>query len=379
MVSRVLALAFVFSALIGVSPSQAQVPSGSVPPVAAKDDVAVAGAAAKVVSLRVGYSPIVPFVSSHTGLEGAPRGFEVDVIGAAASGLGRPVTWVKTRNVKENLEQLVRGEVDIAVGGISVTRTREGFVDFTYPVVRNGQAIVVLAESQESGVLDRLFNVLKGGRLGVLLGFVLLLIVAGHLVWLAERGSPSFDDRYIPGVFEGMYWAIVTASTVGYGDKAPVRWPGRIVAALVIVVSLPMFAIFTAELSSAITIEAVSHGAINQPKDLNNRPVAVLQGTTGADWAKAQGARLRVVNDLDEAIKVLRAKEVMAVVYDAPPLKVLVQSSPDLASLTGTFDQLDVGFAVAENDPLREQLNRQLLALREQGTIDELRHTWFGD
>ena len=140
-----------------------------------------------------------------------------------------------------------------------------------------------------------------------------------------------------------------------------------------------MFAIFTAELSSAITIEAVSHGAINQPKDLNNRPVAVLQGTTGADWAKAQGARLRVVNDLDEAIKVLRAKEVMAVVYDAPPLKVLVQSSPDLASLTGTFDQLDVGFAVAENDPLREQLNRQLLALREQGTIDELRHTWFGD
>ena len=375
MVSRVIFFAAVcISLLCAADEAHAESPPAvrvSAPDAAQADDLATA-------ALRVGYSPIVPFVSD-TELAGAPRGFEVDVIDAVAARMGRSVTWVKVANVKDNLEQVVRGDVDIAVGGISVTRSREDVVDFTYPVVRNGQAIVVLAASRESGVFDRLFTVLNGGRLGALLGFVLLLVVAGHLVWLAERGSPSFDDRYIPGVFEGIYWAIVTASTVGYGDKAPVRWAGRVVAGLVIVVSLPMFAIFTAELASAITIEAVTRGAINGPRDLDGRAVAVLQGTTGAEWAKAQGARVQVVNDLDEAIKKLRSKAVMAVVYDAPPLKVMVQEQADLASLPGTFDPLDVGFAVAENDGLREQLNRQLLTLREQGSIEEFRHTWFGD
>lgn len=375
MVSRVIFFAAVcISLLCAADEAHAESPPAvrvSAPDAAQADDLATA-------ALRVGYSPIVPFVSD-TELAGAPRGFEVDVIDAVAARMGRSVTWVKVANVKDNLEQVVRGDVDIAVGGISVTRSREDVVDFTYPVVRNGQAIVVLAASRESGVFDRLFTVLNGGRLGALLGFVLLLVVAGHLVWLAERGSPSFDDRYIPGVFEGIYWAIVTASTVGYGDKAPVRWAGRVVAGLVIVVSLPMFAIFTAELASAITIEAVTRGAINGPRDLDGRAVAVLQGTTGAEWAKAQGARVQVVNDLDEAIKKLRSKAVMAVVYDAPPLKVMVQEQADLASLPGTFDPLDVGFAVAENDDLREQLNRQLLTLREQGSIEEFRHTWFGD
>ena len=50
----------------------------------------------------------------------------------------------------------------------------------------------------------------------------------------------AVDDRYGPGVFEGIYWAVVTASTVGYGDKAPVRPLGRVLAMLVIIISLPM-------------------------------------------------------------------------------------------------------------------------------------------
>lgn len=345
---------------------------------AATDRPAVEGiAAAAVVPLRVGYSPIVPFISAQSGHEGAPRGFEVDVVAAVAAGIGRPVTWVPARNVRDNLDQVASGAVDLAVGGISITRAREGRVDFSYPVTRSGLGILVTRDTQDRSTWDRLTSVLKGGRLGVLVGFILLLVVAGHLVWFAERGSPSFDDRYIPGVFEGMYWAIVTASTVGYGDKAPAKWAGRVVAGLVIVVSLPMFAIFTAELSSAITLEAVQNGAISAPKDLADKGVAAIAGSTGADWATRQHARLHPAEDLDDAVALLKRGEVTAVVYDTPALTAVAQRESELVLVPGDFDPLDVGFAVAENSPLREAINRELLSLREQGTIDDLKAAWF--
>ena len=45
-----------------------------------------------------------------------------------------------------------------------------------------------------------------------LLGLLGLIVLAGHVVWLAERSTDrqetTFSRTYVPGVFEGMYWAL---------------------------------------------------------------------------------------------------------------------------------------------------------------------------
>jgi len=216
--------------------------------------------------------------------------------------------------------------------------------------------------------------------MGLFGGFLLLIVVAGHLVWWAERGSPSFSSRYFPGVFEGMYFAIVTASTVGYGDKSPVGWPGRVISSIVIIVSLPLFAIVTAELASAITLQSVAQATIRQPRDLTGRPVAAVGGTTSAQWVSEQGGRLRAVDDFDGAVSALRARDVDAAVYDAAAVRALVggEVGTGLVVVDGSWDLHDIGFVVTEGSTLREHLNRRLLNLEEEGTIEQLHLRWFG-
>lgn len=51
-------------------------------------------------------------------------------------------------------------------------------------------------------------------------------------------------------IFNSLYWAIVTASTVGYGDITPHTVAGRIVAMIVILVMVPLFALFTSRLTA---------------------------------------------------------------------------------------------------------------------------------
>ncbi len=326
--------------------------------------------------LRVGYSTIAPYISAGADAQ-HPVGYEADVVTAVADGLDRDVVWVAGKNVAESMSQLERGDVDVALGAISITGEREVRFDFTVPVVRDG--LTILVKNDPTSTATALQSVFTPSRMAILFGFLLLIVVAGHLIWFAERGSPSFHARYFPGVFEGMYFAIVTASTVGYGDKAPARWLGRAISAVVIVVSLPMFAIFTAELASAITLQSVQTG-IKSPQDLSGRRVAAERATTGARWAAEQGAIVVAVDDLDDAVAALDKGDVAAVVYDASPLRMLVASAGHerLIALPGTWDLHDVGFVVAAGSPLRESINRRLLALDDVGGLAKLRLQWFG-
>ena len=58
------------------------------------------------------------------------------------------------------------------------------------------------------------------------------------------------DHREYPNVFIGMWWAIQTVTTVGYGDVTPRAVAGRIVAAAVMLEAIALVAIVTAAVTS---------------------------------------------------------------------------------------------------------------------------------
>ena len=138
-------------------------------------------------------------------------------------------------------------------------------------------------------------------------------------MWIAERGKDAFSDNYFPGVFEGMYWAIVTASTVGYGDKAPMKWAGRVLAMVVIIAALPMFALFTAEVASSFALQEI-RGYIEGPDDLHRHRVGVVEGTTSAEYVANMGIKVRYYKNIETAYEDLQDRYIEAVVYDAPNL-----------------------------------------------------------
>ncbi len=326
----------------------------------------------------VAVSPFAPFVQLD---QSEPRGFSVDLFEAVAREEGLRVRYVPFPNVEEKLDAVANGQADLAIGGISVTLQREQRLDFTLPTFRTGLDILVPSERGSVVSMAVLRRVFTPGRVGIVLGFLLLIVVSGHLVWWAERGDDAFDDRYVPGVFEGMYWAIVTASTVGYGDKAPVRWTGRLVAAFVIIISLPMFAVFTAELASTLTV-ANLEGEIAGVEDLRGRRVGVIGGTTGERATVAAGATAVPFATPDAAVDAMAAGAVEAVVHDAPNLAAKVsrragQQDTDVHLLGKIFEPQRYGMAIPQGSPRREILNRGLLMVQESGEWEAIRRRWF--
>lgn len=94
-------------------------------------------------------------------------------------------------------------------------------------------------------------------KIAVFLYTVLTLVVLfGSLMYLIEGEANGFTS--IP---RSIYWAIVTLTTVGYGDISPGTGPGQVVAAVIMIIGYAIIAvptgIVTVELSKA-TKAAVS-------------------------------------------------------------------------------------------------------------------------
>ncbi len=93
--------------------------------------------------------------------------------------------------------------------------------------------------------LVRLLNVRPQRHALMLIGAAVFFIVVGGAVFAATQHLP---------VTTGWYWAITTATTVGYGDVVPKNASGRFVAVVVMLTTIPLLAgAFAVITGSAVT------------------------------------------------------------------------------------------------------------------------------
>jgi len=100
------------------------------------------------------------------------------------------------------------------------------------------------------GEANQLIKALKASRvrISVFLLFVLILcVILGTVMFLIEGASNGFTS--IP---RSVYWAIVTLTTVGYGDIAPGTAFGQFIASVIMILGYAIIAIPTGIVSSEI-------------------------------------------------------------------------------------------------------------------------------
>jgi ABC-type amino acid transport substrate-binding protein len=279
------------------------------------------------------------------------------------------------------LRAVERGEVDVAVGALTVTAERESRVDFTHPYFTAGLGIAVRGgESMDwLGSLRRFASVRFLKVMGTLAG---VLLLSGLLVWLFERrkNPEMFGGTPAQGVGAGFWWAAVTMTTVGYGDKAPLTVGGRIVALFWMFASLVVISGFTAAIASALTIGGMS-SPIQGPEDLPNSRVASVDRTISGDWLRANRIRYTAHHDVQAALGALAARQADAVVYDMPILHYLAQHDAEssIHVVPRRFEIRHYALAVPQGSGLRERLNQTLPALIRGPEWSELRFRYTGE
>ena len=96
-----------------------------------------------------------------------------------------------------------------------------------------------------------LWNALKASRYRItvfLEGVLVVVVIVGTLMYLIEGEASGFDS--IP---HSIYWSIVTLTTVGYGDIAPVTPLGRFVASFLMLLGYGVIAVSTGIISAELT------------------------------------------------------------------------------------------------------------------------------
>ncbi len=123
--------------------------------------------------------------------------------------------------------------------------------------------------------------------------YLLLIVVSGLLYWL-------FEDGKSPG--DAVWWAVVTASTVGYGDSYPLTWPGRVLAGILIsVMVLFVIPLITAHFASKLIVDndAFQHEEQEEIKNQLREIRAIVERLDPAAAAEA-GVRLDAVAERAE-------------------------------------------------------------------------------
>jgi voltage-gated potassium channel len=97
-------------------------------------------------------------------------------------------------------------------------------------------------------ILLRVFKAPHGKHVAVLLGSVAAVVLIGAGLFALAEDLPFTT---------GLYWAVTTATTVGYGDVTPHNPAGRLLASLVMLTTIPMLAAAFALLSGAAAAAGV--------------------------------------------------------------------------------------------------------------------------
>uniref|UniRef100_A0AAZ3PG79 Uncharacterized protein n=1 Tax=Oncorhynchus tshawytscha TaxID=74940 RepID=A0AAZ3PG79_ONCTS len=82
------------------------------------------------------------------------------------------------------------------------------------------------------------------------IGF-LCLILASFLVYLAEKEDNDQFETYA----DALWWGLITLTTIGYGDKFPITWNGRLLAATFTLIGVSFFALPAGILGSGFALK----------------------------------------------------------------------------------------------------------------------------
>jgi len=347
---------------------------------AAPLDCALAAERRPTAPLRVAVYDVPPY--GTVGSDGALSGLSVDLWRRVAEELEWEYRLTPVSQMETILSGLEQGRFDAAIGAITITPEREARIDFSYPTHRSGVAVALPKETGPFAAIVSYVTV--AADLGTLIvGIFALLLLLGVVIWLIERpgrsGKPPPEDSVVT-LRDGLYWAVVTMTTVGYGDKTPKTPLGRLVAVVWMLSSVALVSLLSASLVSRLTAERVENSSIRAESDLTGKKLAAVAQSSGAEYLDELHLKYEKYDNLAEALSSLANGQSNAVVNSVGALQYLVAARfaqvirVPRVLLAPAF----MAIALPDNSPLKKPIDRALIKITASPEWKSVEELYFG-
>lgn len=320
--------------------------------------------------LVVAVMPAPPFVIKRD--DGSWGGISIELWRRIADNSEWKYRFAEQQSVPDLLAGLADGKFDVVVAPLTVTAERERMFDFTAPFYATGLGIAVTSGGALSWrpVISALTSF---GFLQAVLALVGLALVFGLIVWLFERRhNEQFGGTVARGLSSSVWWTTVAMTQRGAGMSGPRTMPGRAVAMIWMVGSIIAIAIFTASITSALTVRHLE-GSVHGVADLTDVRVGTVAGTSGEETLNKRHIKTVAFANIPDGLMALRTGKIDAFVYDKPLLAWMIGEdfSGSIQLLDTTFDPQNYALALPVGSPLRKHVNIALL--------EALRSRWWED
>jgi ABC-type amino acid transport substrate-binding protein len=305
-------------------------------------------------AIEVGLREMPPF--AMTDAAGNHTGLAVDLFRLAAERAGLAPRFVALAPGADPAAALASLDVVLP---LEASPALERASDLTHPFYT---ATLGYAEARTTRVVAVVTGLLTWQFLRVVLGVSLVLLVVGALVWAIERrrNGEQFHRDPVRGLGDGFWWAGVTLTTIGYGDKAPATLGGRAVAMLWMLVGLAVSASLTATVVSLA--DAQAGGGADLGEAVKDARVVAARDGLAAGFVARRGIDVAGVDGTLDALRAVSAGAADVALGAGPVLDWgVAEEGLELRVTTTRWDPVLLTAAVATGDPLRERLDAAIL------------------
>lgn len=317
-------------------------------------------------TLIVGYSSAPPFI--------VEKGEEVEGINIwlwqqVAKDLNLQYRLVPM-DFSEMLEALQDGTIDVCINPLTITSDRSENMEFTHSYFASNSTIVITKPSTLQKSIQYLKRFVNVNFLKGLIALLVLIFLFGAIAWHFERRENH--EQFRPGwkgILDGVWWSVVTMTTVGYGDKAPKSRGGKMIALIWMFSGLLFISGLTASVASTLTVDRMN-SSVKDFNEFKDRTVGSIKKSSSTEFLKVNFFKdVKLYTNVTDGLTDLNTSKIDAFMYDEPILNYRIKQNKkfnNLQVLSIKFDLQFYAFGLPKDRiELEQVISQKILEITE--------------